>query len=263
MRWIIGDIHGMYLPLVTLLDEIHLRDPNAELIFCGDFVNRGPDAKKVVDKLLSLTNARFCRGNHDDTFDLLLSGTCFVPHSQLSGVVATFEHFMKYGLEQTLLSYSIDWQEIDQVRRHPSPEAIHRMLEPVPESHRQFFHNLPIVQQFPEFFVAHAKWDPDEPAGVPSFATQFARSPRLRHDVIWGRFTIEEIGRRKRWDRPGFFGHTPVTIYSKVDPIVPIEGDNMVLLDTAAAVNMEGRLTAWCFEESRYVQADRDGDLAL
>lgn len=263
MRWIIGDIHGMYLPLVTLLDEIHKRDAHAQLIFCGDYVNRGPESKKVVDTLLSLTNARFCRGNHDDTFDLLLSGTCFVPHSQLSGVVAAFEHFMKYGLEQTLLSYHVDWQLIDQTRRHPTPGSITQLLSPIPLPHRNFFHSLPIVHQFPEFFVAHAKWDPDEPAGVPSFATQFARSPRLRHDVIWGRYTPEEIGRRKRWDRIGFFGHTPVTFYSRVDPVVPIEGEQMVLLDTAAAINVEGRLTAWCFEESRYVQSDRDGELSL
>jgi len=263
MRWIIGDIHGMYLPLVTLLDEIDHRDPRAEFIFCGDYVNRGPDSKRVVDTLLSLKKTRFCRGNHDDTFDLLLNGTCFVPHSQLSGVVATFEHFMKYGLEQTLLSYGIEWGAIDQVRRHPSPEAIAVLCDPVPAAHRQFFHHLPVAQFDDDFFVAHAKWDCAERMASLNLAPQFQREPRLKHDVIWGRYTTEEIGRTKHWGRKGFFGHTPVTIYRKLEPITPIEGEQMVLLDTAAAVNREGRLTAWCFDEHRYVQADRDGDLSL
>jgi serine/threonine protein phosphatase 1 len=263
MRWIIGDIHGMYLPLVTLLDEIDHRDSSAEIIFCGDYVNRGPESKRVVDTLLTLKNARFCRGNHDDTFDLLLSGLCCVPHSQLSGVVSTFEHFMKYGLEQTLLSYRIEWGAIDHVRRHPSAEAIAVLCDAIPAAHRQFFRTLQPAHVEQDFFVAHAKWDCHKRMTSRNLAGQLEQEPRLMHDVIWGRYTAEEIGRTKQWGRRGFFGHTPVTMYRKLEPITPIEGEQMVLLDTAAAVHSEGRLTAWCVEEHRYVQAERDGDLSL
>jgi serine/threonine protein phosphatase 1 len=260
MRWIIGDIHGMLRPLELLLSEIDKRDSAAELIFCGDFVNRGPDSRGVVDVLLSRTTARFCRGNHDDTFDLLLNGKCFVPHAQMGGAISTFEHFMKFGLAETLLSYGLDWANIDHVHRHPSPEALALLLDPVPQAHRDFFRKLPAIQEETEFFVGHAKWDPDEFAGVPSFKAQINRSIKHRHDIIWGRYTAAEINQTKPWDRVGFFGHTPVTMYRRSDEITPIVGDKLVLLDTAAAINPEGRLTAWCFEEERFIQADRSGE---
>lgn len=263
MHWVIGDIHGMYLPLVTLLDEIHKRDGDAKLIFCGDYVNRGPDSRRGMDLLLSLTNARFCRGNHDDAFDLLLTGTCFAPAAQISSVVTTFEHFLRYGFDQTLHSYGLDDRRIDQARRAATPLAVAQLLEVVPREHREFIHALPVVQSEKEFFVAHAKWDVDEDPGVPSFATQLAGSHKLRHDIIWGRYTLDEIHGPKSWNRPGFFGHTPVTTYGRADPVVPLSGPNVTLLDTGAAVSIDGRLTAWCVEESRYVQADRDGELSL
>jgi serine/threonine protein phosphatase 1 len=257
MRWIVGDIHGMLRPLELLLDRVGRRDPQAELIFAGDYVNRGPDSKGVVDLLMRLKRARFVRGNHDDTFDLLLNGRCFAPHADLTSLVPTFEHFMKYGLEQTLLSYGIDWLAIDQVRRHPSPQAIAVLLDPIPRAHRDFFRRLPVVEEEDDFFVIHAKWDVDENAGEPSFAQQLSRNAQFRHDVIWGRFAAAEIQSLKPWDRTGFFGHTPVTIYRKDEDILPIVGSKMVLLDTACAVHVDGRLTAWCVEEERWIQVDR------
>ncbi|MGC4034239.1 MAG: metallophosphoesterase [Tepidisphaeraceae bacterium] len=263
MHWIIGDIHGMYLPLVTLLDEIYLRDDSPRVIFCGDYVNRGPDSRRVVDLLLSLEDARFCRGNHDDAFDFLLSGTCFAPPSANPSQVTTFEHFLKYGLDQTLHSYGVDDRRLNEARRAGTTEAMNAVLEAVPETHRQFFHTLPVVQTGHDFFVAHAKWDVDVDPGVPSFATQLALSYKLRHDIIWGRYTQDEVDADKGWRRQGFFGHTPVMTYPGYETAVPLRGPNVTLLDTGAAVSIEGRLTGWCVEEERCVQAERDGDLTL
>ena len=261
MHWIIGDIHGMYLPLSKLLDEIDRQDAARTLVFCGDYVNRGPESRQVMELLLSLDKAKFCRGNHDDAFDLLLSGTCFAPGGSVSGPVMTFEHFLKYGLDQTLHSYGLDDRRIEKARKAATVAAVDELLEIVPSDHREFFHTLPVVQSFKEFFVAHAKWATDEPPGVPSFATQLAASSKLRHDVVWGRYTIDEIKGHKTWPRPGFFGHTPIATYARADPRLPLTGRQITLLDTGAAIGLEGRLTAWCVEEGRYVQCDRDGDM--
>lgn len=261
MRWILGDIHGMLKPLEVTLDAIARQDAQAKLYFAGDFVNRGPESKRVVDLLLTLKNALFVRGNHDDTFDLCLSGKSYTVVQQTTGIVDTFVHFLKYGLDQTLMSYGIDLAQIEHVQRKPSNEAIKELLAPVPASHREFFRNLPVIQDEEEFFVAHAKWDPQEESGEPSFLLQLARSLKLRHELIWGRFTAEEIDRTKIWTRTGFFGHTPVTTYRRGQDLMPVVGKKVVLLDTAAAVNMDGRLTAWCFEENRCIQVHRDGDI--
>ena len=262
MRWIIGDIHGMRVALEKLLECVHYQDAAPQLFFCGDYVNRGPDSRGVVDLLLKTPNARFCRGNHDDTFDFLLSGKSYVQVAQPNGMTTTFDHFMKYGLEQTLLSYGVKQPTLDAARADSSPSTIVDVMSAVPPKHRAFFRSLPAVQEEKDFFVAHARWDVDSAEGSPSFDEQL-KSPRARHDVIWGRFTADEINRHKPWTRTGFFGHTPVTMYRKRADILPIGGRKLVLIDTAAAVNLDGRLTAWCFEEDRYVQVHRDGERAL
>lgn len=62
----IGDIHGCSTALNTLLDKI-APDAADTLITLGDYVDRGPDTKGVLDTLIELQS--FCylvplRGNH-------------------------------------------------------------------------------------------------------------------------------------------------------------------------------------------------------
>ncbi len=55
MVWVISDIHGMYDQLVMLLRKIDLND---QVIFLGDYIDRGPDSKKVLDLLIALKQDR-------------------------------------------------------------------------------------------------------------------------------------------------------------------------------------------------------------
>jgi hypothetical protein len=41
--------------------------------------------------------------------------------------------------------------------------------------------------------------------------------------------------------------------------MVPVVGPSIVLLDTAAALGAHGRLTAYCVESGRFLQADHAG----
>lgn len=66
MDYIIGDLHGCYVPLMRLLDKINFDDAADRLWFCGDFVNRGPDPLKVLRFIYSLKNKpKIVLGNHD------------------------------------------------------------------------------------------------------------------------------------------------------------------------------------------------------
>lgn len=63
----IGDIHGCLKALETLLELVEPA-PDDRLIFLGDYVDRGPDSRGVLDKLMQLSLAPqnvFLRGNHD------------------------------------------------------------------------------------------------------------------------------------------------------------------------------------------------------
>ncbi len=63
----IGDIHGCSAALDALLDAIRPR-PDDTIVTLGDYINRGPDSRGVLDRLIALS--RRCRlipilGNHD------------------------------------------------------------------------------------------------------------------------------------------------------------------------------------------------------
>ena len=68
MTYVIGDVHGMYDPLLRLLDSIPLKRED-ELIFLGDYVDRGPASREVVELISNLKENRkvvTIRGNHED-----------------------------------------------------------------------------------------------------------------------------------------------------------------------------------------------------
>ena len=90
MRWIIGDVHGMRDALRALLDSVHKLDPSPRFYFVDDYVNRGPDSRGVIDLLLTLRDARFCRGNHDDIFDMVLTGESFAPNAAMGQRTVAF-----------------------------------------------------------------------------------------------------------------------------------------------------------------------------
>src|SRR6185295_9952087 len=108
MRWIIGDIHGMRDPLARLLDEVTRVDAAARFYFVGDYINRGPDSKGVIDLLLSLSGAKFARGNHDDVFDHVLNDSYYATNAAMGQRMTAFGWFMEFGLDQTFSSYGVD-----------------------------------------------------------------------------------------------------------------------------------------------------------
>ena len=263
MRWVIGDIHGMLTPLRVLVNHVRTVDSRAELLFVGDYVNRGPDSRGVIDLLLTLDNARFCRGNHDDVFDLICNGRSFVGRTSEEDRLASFQWFMQYGLDQTLLSYGADPEQLARVNAAPTAKAVRQLAALVPDPHKDFIRHLPGVIQDEDIFVAHAKWDPSAPT-TPAIVPRLQRSEALRQEIIWRRFTREEVQRPKAWSRTGYFGHTPVQNYLPLGPdaeSVPVLGPSVVLLDTACALITEGRLTAFCVETQSYVQSDRSGQI--
>jgi serine/threonine protein phosphatase 1 len=64
----IGDVHGCLTALETLLDLV-APAPEDLLVALGDYVDRGPDSKAVLDRLIELFDAGrliALRGNHDE-----------------------------------------------------------------------------------------------------------------------------------------------------------------------------------------------------
>lgn len=76
--YVVGDIHGEKDRLIFLLDAIeqHIIDnkvQDAELIFVGDYIDRGPDSAGVLSEIMRLierpgvfTKVTALKGNHED-----------------------------------------------------------------------------------------------------------------------------------------------------------------------------------------------------
>lgn len=259
MRWVIGDIHGCAAPLDRLIDAVNQHDRDAVFLFVGDYVNRGPDSRGVVERLLRLPNARFCRGNHDNMWDLLINGTCYDIRNDFMHAHAVFGQFLDAGLDRTLISYGIDVAAVYRLAVDWSNRGLSELLSVVPTEHRQFFRRLEPVIEHDDAFVIHARWPPEVPDGPGLLIERLASSRTLRQEAIWGRFKRIEIDQKKAWRRRGFFGHTPVSFYQANNNgvIRPIVGEKVVLLDTAIALGLDGRLTAYCIETDEFLQVDR------
>lgn len=257
MRWIVGDVHGMRLSLESLLEAIAARDPSPRLVFTGDYVNRGPDSRGVIDLLMKRTDATFVRGNHDDILDIILHGAGYCDHPATIEPVAAFLWFMQHGLSETLVSYGADVADVEYAAANPSPERVREAVSVIPEDHRRFIHTLRPLHEEPDLFVAHAMWDVNTPdADMPS---RLGQSGPDRYKILWGRYSEKEISRKKRWQRTGYFGHTPVQTYGK-DKHAPLRGPDIVLMDTGAVLGPTGRLSAVCAETGVCVQVGRSGE---
>ncbi len=98
---VVGDIHGCHTALVTLLRAVKPTRTD-KIIFLGDYIDRGPASRQVVETLLELKRSCspvFLRGNHEV---MILEAR------------ADFEKcnaFQSFGGLQTLHSYDAHYRE--------------------------------------------------------------------------------------------------------------------------------------------------------
>lgn len=68
--WVIPDIHGYANTLRALIEEMIQPSKHDYLYFLGDYIDRGPGSKEVIEYLMYLQkeeyNVRFLIGNHED-----------------------------------------------------------------------------------------------------------------------------------------------------------------------------------------------------
>jgi serine/threonine protein phosphatase 1 len=140
----IGDIHGCLTAFNTLL-KLVAPQPDDRIVTLGDYVDRGPDSRGVLDRLIALhAGGRLValRGNHD----IMMLNTRFLGIDPL---------WLSYGGNTTLLSYGIDAK--DDIDRE-------QVLAKIPQLHWKFLEEdcLPYYETEEHIFV-HANLDPDLP----------------------------------------------------------------------------------------------------
>ncbi|MEN8258468.1 MAG: metallophosphoesterase family protein [Thermodesulfobacteriota bacterium] len=136
---VIGDLHGCHKPFVRLLNKIKANPEQDEFVFLGDYVNRGPHSKELIEELLCLKEKKFrtifLKGNHEVMLLNYLRGR-------------GKELFLRSGGQQTISSYGADLDD-------------HRSLvKALPKNHRQFLDQLLPYWEDENFIYVHAGLEP-------------------------------------------------------------------------------------------------------
>lgn len=218
LLYAVGDIHGRLDLLQSLLDLIDA-DARASghagrrtLVFLGDYVDRGPDSRGVVERLMRDLpqgfETHFLKGNHEAILLDFLEDAGRLDHWRLNGGDAT------------MLSYGVDTERL--ARFGASPVTWRdAFAEALPEAHLHFFKNLQLSVGFGDYLFVHAGVRPGVPLAAQSEADLiWIRGPFLNHADPLGKIVVH--------------GHTPGQ--------EPVTRPNRIGIDTGAVFT--GRLTA-------------------
>lgn len=172
----IGDIHGCADRLDRLMEKIPV-DEEDTLVFIGDYIDRGPDPRGVVDRILRIRethrNVVCLTGNHEQLFlDYYVRGR-------------GEETFLYNGGMSTLISYGF------------RPGGARDDLR-IPSEHQAFYEGLPIFFETSDYIFVHAGLRPGIPlAGQSAFDLVWIREEFIYSDYDFGKRVI--------------FGHTPLS----------------------------------------------------
>ena len=178
----VGDIHGCIDELDAML-EVIAPEPGDKVVFLGDYVDRGPSPKGVIDRLIELRASGRCttvflRGNHEDMF------LGFLGEQGRHGDVFLFN-----GGRATLGSYGLPvWVSGEEARAK------------LPAAHLDFLRSLEFHHLVEPYLFVHAGISPlrgleaQEEEDLLWIREEFVRNPhRLPYTVVFGHTPQREV----------------------------------------------------------------------
>lgn len=172
----IGDVHGCWQSMETLLDKLAPYYNNRQFVFIGDYIDRGPDSKKVVDILLDFqkkVDCVFLRGNHEQMLlDAIRKGKRSL--------------WLMNGGDTTLHSYGIQDGSVT-----------------FPKEHQKFYEETRMYYDTEDYFFVHAGLSPGKTIA------QSIEDDREIQEFLWERSHLNAF--ETPWEKTVVFGHTPRT----------------------------------------------------
>jgi len=171
--FIVGDIHGCLEMLKRLLEKLSWQPETDQLIFLGDYIDRGKDPLGVVDFLIELKKSsayvQFLKGNHEVMLLDYMRGRNRNLYLANAGYT-TLRSYMAAGSsrEETL----------------------------IPPDHMEFYHSLKPYIELEDYYLVHAGFRPGVDLEEQTLGDMiWIREPFICSDYDFGKKTI--------------FGHTP------------------------------------------------------
>jgi serine/threonine protein phosphatase 1 len=186
----VGDIHGYPDRLDDLMGRIERdlarsRPDRTEIVFVGDYIDRGPGSATVIDRLArrdAPCPIVTLRGNHE----AMMLDALADPDAM--------DHWCGSGGDATLRSYGVDVAKLH--RRGGYAEARAALIERLPDPHRAFLDDTSLHYTVGRFTFVHAGLRP----GVPLAG----QNP---DDLLWIR--EEFFDAADRFEGVVVHGHTP------------------------------------------------------
>jgi serine/threonine protein phosphatase 1 len=244
----IGDIHGNLAALRDMLDQLRPEIAAGDsIVFLGDYIDRGPDARGCVEAILAFRQETpatvVClRGNHEDW--MLRTRQNHTKHSWLTSMDAL----------ETIRSYSPDAaRTLRNAMREPGLRlylgGCRLPYEPffaaMPASHHEFFDTLNRSFEAEGCFYSHAGVDP----AVSGFDQQTEEA------LLWG---ILGFPRAYSGDTTVVYGHWNNAVVDASRWPRPRMTASTIGIDTSAhgvltAIRMPDRRV---FQSARYLSAE-------
>ena len=148
---VIGDVHGQIRQLDSILEKLKTLPDYQDrwIVFIGDLVDRGPDSRGVVERIIELSDRHgkvtSVMGNHELAMGF---ATGLFEAPEYSDWDSRWCDF--YGAEATFASYDVEFPDCSSLRAA------------IPDEHSDFYKNLPWAIEHPEFFFVHAGLDPNQ-----------------------------------------------------------------------------------------------------
>ncbi|MDW3180463.1 metallophosphoesterase family protein [Roseobacter sp.] len=228
----IGDVHGQLEELQRVLALIEADGgPDAQLVLVGDYVDRGPDSRGVlqflIDAAASGRNWVTLKGNHDRYLSRFLDDT--IVHDPATRPDLSWFN-PRLGGDKTMAAYGVEANETI------PPSVIRKAaLAAVPQAHRDFLSRLPLMHETEDLLFVHAGIRP----GI-------ALDKQVEDDLIWIRAPFLDHQA----------SHGPLVVHGHTALEHPEHAGNRVNLDGGAgyfrplhAAVFEGR-TCWLLSET-------------
>ncbi len=255
MKYIISDIHGMLDKLSSLIDKIEAKDANASYIFTGDYCDRGPDSKGVIEFLINLSHQRecvFCVGNHDAIFYYLLTGENLFGNitDMISGDSQNWMSIQYWwaqnGYTQTLESYGVE--------TNINAMTLQWLRNIVPQAHKDFLKSLTLFYADDTIHCQHSWGNPLKE--LPDKNT--SKDTSVQMEVLWERLSGSDINAENFdpvWGKKTLIvGHTPTYYYNqRLQPMEPVVRKGLILMDCGSFIPQIGRIAAYCVETKEFL----------
>jgi len=200
ITFVIGDVHGCFDKLQKLFEQCHKykKEHNvkhARAVFLGDYIDRGPDSAKVLERLI--------KGDKHSPFDE--------------------EVFLRGNHEQMMidaLNAPEDKQTVRQWIRNGGEETIQSFNRSIPAEHKEWLEALPHSFEDERRFYVHAGVNPDKDI-----------HNQMHEEMLWIRDKF--LKHAKKFSKLIIHGHTPVDSTGRLNEKPEIK-ENRINLDTGA-----------------------------